>query len=81
MASSEEGIELIAGEVVEREISERGTTGAEAEVVGGGRPRRRRQAMLKWELERKKEECVGRVVNQVPEGDEERETRRARSGE
>ena len=37
MASSEEGIELIAGEVVEREISERGTTGAEAEVVGGGK--------------------------------------------
>jgi hypothetical protein len=68
VASSEEGIELIAGEEVKREIGKRGTTGAEAEVVDGGSPRRRRQAILKWELERKKEECVGRVVNQVPEG-------------
>ena len=69
MASSEEGVELIAGEEVERVIGERG---AEAEQKRrssmGGSPRRRRQAVLKWELERKKEECVGRVVNQVPEG-------------
>ena len=35
MASSEEGIELIAGEEVEREINKRGTTGAEAEVIDG----------------------------------------------
>ena len=35
MASSEEGVELIAGEEVEREIGERGTTGAKAEVVDG----------------------------------------------
>jgi len=35
VASSEEGIELIAGEEVEREINKRGTTGAEAEVVDG----------------------------------------------
>jgi hypothetical protein len=35
VASSEEGIELIAGEEVEREISKRGTTGAEAEVIDG----------------------------------------------
>lgn len=35
MASSEEGVELIAGEEVERVIGERGTTGAEAEVVDG----------------------------------------------
>ena len=29
---------------------------------------------MKWELERKKEECVGRVVNQVPEGEEREKT-------
>ena len=68
MASSEEGIELIAGEEVEREINKRGTTGAEAEVVDGRESKTEAASSIEVGVGEEKEECVGRVVNQVPEG-------------